>query len=61
MTNANIFDVIIYKLSHRQKFGLIILFKVDKSVEISFYNVVVSICLNFSLGIKNNKKFLLNL
>lgn len=42
MIDANIFSIIICKLSSWEEFGLIILFTVDQNLEINFYNAIWS-------------------
>ena len=47
VTNAGIIDIIIHKLYYKKKFYSIILFKVNKSLKISYYHAT----LPFSLAI----------
>lgn len=58
--NFYIFIIIIHKFGHSQKFNLIILFKIDKNYNISFYLPIFLLYLAISLRIKDGKKVMLN-
>ena len=60
MARACILGVVIYKLSHWQEFGQIVLFKVNKSPNVSLYNAVLLFRLAISLRIKSYKEFPFN-
>lgn len=60
MTNAGIFSIIIRKLSYWKESWTIILLKIYKNLKISFYNAVFFFCLAIGLGVKNGRKFPLN-
>lgn len=43
MTGARIFDIVISKLSYEQESSPVILFKVDKDLEIYFYCIILTL------------------
>ena len=45
MASASIFDIIIGKFCYKKKLYLIILFKVDKNLEINFYYTILPLSL----------------
>lgn len=57
MTGTCILYIIISKL---QKFCLIILFKIVKSLQTFFYYIILLFGLTINLRVKNNKKLLFN-
>ena len=59
--NIDIFSVIIGKLYHKKKLCPIILLKVDKSLEVGFYCIILSLSLAVYLQVKSGKKFLLDI
>lgn len=61
MINAAIFNIIIYKLSHWQKFNLIILLKIDQNSKIGLHSDVLPFYFAISLKMKNVKEFLFNI
>ena len=60
MANASIFDIIIGKLRHTKKLCLVILFKINKSLKIDFYYIILPFSLTNRLWIKDNGESLLN-
>ena len=61
VTNTNVFYIIISKFSHKKKFGLIILFVINKNLEINLYCIVLPLGLAINLWAKSNRKPLFNL
>ena len=57
---AGILTIVIGKLRHRKKPCPIILLKVDKSLEISFYCTILPLCLAIYLRIEGSEEFLLD-
>ena len=49
MTSTSIFGIIIFKLCHKKKLGVIILFKVDKNLKIDLYYTILSLGLTVYL------------
>ena len=60
VAGASIFDIVISKLCHKKKSCLIILLKVDKSSEVSFYYTILSLSFAVCLWIKGGREFLLD-
>ncbi len=60
ITGAGIFRIIVSKFRYRKKLGLIVLFVIDKSSEISFHCTVLSLSLAISLKVESNGEPLLN-
>lgn len=61
MPSVYIFYIIICKLSHKQKFCLIVIFQINKSSKIGLYNAVLLLCFVFCLlKIKGNRKMTLD-
>ena len=60
MVGANILDIIIDKLCYEKKLYPIILFKVDKNLEIGFYYTILSLNIAVCLRLEGNKEFLLD-
>lgn len=58
MINTYIFDIIVCKLSHWQKFCSVILLKVYKSSKIGLYCTILAFYLKINLRIKYYKKLL---
>ena len=58
MANINIVSIIVSKFYHKKKLFLIILLKIDKDLEVSFYCIILPLNLTIYLWIKGNKKFL---
>ena len=54
MTSASIFGIIIDKLYYQKMLYLIILFKVDKNLKISFYHIILSHSKAIYLKIEDN-------
>ena len=54
IVNIGIFGIIVSKLYYKKKLYLIILFKVDKDLKISFYYTILLFSLIIYLKIKNN-------
>ena len=61
MVNTNIFGIIINKFYYKKKLYLIILFKVNKYLKISFYYTILSLDLAIYLWLKDDKRFLFNI
>lgn len=57
---ASVFCIIIGKLSHRKELSIIVLFVIDKTLEINFYYTVLFFGLTISLIMKSNREFLLD-
>ena len=57
MAGANILGIIIGKLCYEKKLCLIILLKVDKDLEISFYHNIMPLDLAIYLWIKGVREF----
>ena len=60
MAGASISGIIVGKLYYKKKLCLIILLKVDKSLEINFYCIILPLNLAVCLQIKGGRKFLLD-
>ena len=60
MTGISIFSIVISKLCYRKKLCPIILFKIDKSLEVSFDHTIVSFNLAICLRVEDDKKSLLD-
>lgn len=58
MAGVYIFGIIESKFDYQLEFSFIILFEVDKNVQISLYNLVLSLCLAICLQIKGDKELL---
>lgn len=58
MAYARIFSIVIHKLSHWQKTGLIILLKINKGLEVSLHNTVLPLCLAIYLKVESCQKLL---
>ena len=58
MAAACIFSIVISKLGYWQKFCPVILFKFDKSLEVSFYHTILTFGLAIYLKMKSCRKFL---
>ena len=58
--SASILGVVVSKFRHKKKLCLIILLKVDKSLEINFYYIVLPLSLAVHLRVEGDKKSLLN-
>lgn len=56
MVYTYIFNIMICKCGHWQKFSLAILFKINKSLQISLYHGIFTFCLPISLKINCDKK-----
>lgn len=56
MTYACIFDSILYELSHWQEPNLVILFKVNKSLELSLHSIILTLCLLVGLRVERVKE-----
>lgn len=56
IANARIYHIAICKLDYWQKPSPVILFKIDKSLEINLYYTILVFCLFVSLRIIYNKK-----
>lgn len=54
VVDADVFHIIIDKLSYRQKLDLIILFKIHKDLEISLHSTVLPFGLAIGLRVKSN-------
>ena len=61
MAIASILVIIIGKFCRTKKLYLIILLKVDKNLEISFYYSILLLILAISLQIERDKEFLFNI
>ena len=61
MTNIGIFAVIIDKFRHRKKPYSIILLKVNKNSEISFYYTILALSFVICLQVESNKKSMLDI
>ena len=57
MANASILGIVIGKLCHGKKPCPIILFKVDKDSEVSFYLTILPFGLTFRLWVEGNGEF----
>lgn len=60
MTNNSIFNIIICKFSYGEEFDQIVLFEINKSLKMSFYNASLPFCLVVDLKIKGSQNFLHN-
>ena len=60
MADASILGVIVGKLHHKKKPYLIILLKVDKSLEINFHYTILLLSLAIYLQIKGGRESLFN-
>ena len=58
MIISNIFDIIISKFSYHKKICPVILLKVNKSLKISFYYIILFLSLAIYLKIKTSKNLL---
>lgn len=56
-----IFGIIIYMLSNKQEFLLVVLLYIIKSLEINFYYAVLSFSFAIYQGIKSNRKLLFSI
>ena len=54
ITGASIFDIIMSELYYKKKSCLIILFKIDKSLKVSFHCTVLPLSLAIYLKIKGD-------
>lgn len=61
MANACIYCIVINKLRYLQKLYSVILFKIDNSLELNFYYIILSFGLTIRLKMKGDKKLLLDL
>ena len=61
ITSINIFYIIISKLSHLKESYLVILLKINKNLEISFYYTILFFSLAIYLKLKDDIKFSLNI
>ena len=61
MTNASIFCIIISKFSYKKESSLIILFVIDKNLEIDLYYTILPWSLAINLKVKSSEEFLLYL
>ena len=55
VTGACVLCIVISKLGHRQEPSLVILFKVDKGLEVALYGTILAHCLTVSLQVKRDK------
>lgn len=53
MVNTAILSVVISKLDYRQELGLIVLFSIDKNLQIDYYCAILTFCLYISLRVKS--------
>ena len=53
---ARVFVIIISKFGHWFEATLIVLLEIDKSLEVSLYDIILSFCLAVSLQIKGGEK-----
>ena len=60
MASTSIFDIIIDKFYYKKKLYLVVLFKIDKDLKISFYCIILFFSLTVHLWIKSDRKSLLN-
>ena len=60
MVGASILGVVISKLRYKKKPCLIILLKVDKSLEVNFHHTILPLSLAVCLRLKSNEKSPLN-
>lgn len=60
MTNTRIFSIILSKFGHWSELCLVILLKFNQSLRISFYYIILVLCLTDSLRIKSGGERLLN-
>lgn len=60
VASAGIFCIIMGKFGYCQEFSLIILFQVDKNLEVDFYSTDLLFSLAVNLGVKDCWKFLLD-
>ncbi len=60
MTSTSIFYIIVSKYSHKKESGPIVLFIIDKNLEIGLYCTILSLSLAISLRVKNSEKPLLD-
>ena len=60
MLNISIFDIIVNKLYFYQKFYIVVLFEIDKNLELYLYYTIFFFYLVVNLKIKDNKNLLFN-
>ena len=60
MPNISIFDIIVNKLYFYQKFYIVVLFEIDKNLELYLYYTIFFFYLVVNLKIKDNKNLLFN-
>ena len=58
MANARIFGIIISELGHRQEVCTVILFKIDKGLEVGFYRAILTFGLAICLKMEDCEKLL---
>ena len=58
MSVMSIFGIIISKFHYKKKLYLIILFKINKSLKIGFYYIILSLNRAIYLKIKGSRQFL---
>ena len=58
VTSTGILSIIINKFRYKKKSYLIILLKVNKNLEVSFYHTILPFNLAVCLQVKGNKEFL---
>ena len=61
VAGASILGIIVGKLRHKKKPCPIILLKVDKGLEVSFYCIILPLSLAVYLQVKSGGKFLLDI
>ena len=60
MAGASIFGIIISKLYYKKKLYPIILLKVNKNLEVSFYCIILPLNLAICLWVEDDEEFLLD-
>lgn len=59
--NIGIFCIIVNKFYHKKKLCLIVLFIIDKGLEIGLHYIIISFDLVIYFGVESSKESLLNL
>ena len=57
MADAGIFCIVVGKLCYKKKSCPIILLEVDKSLEVSFYYIILPLSLTIRLRVEGNKEY----
>lgn len=60
IASTSIFDIVVYKLGHKQELCLVILFSINKCTKIDLYQAILSFDLTIYFQVKSSWEFLLN-